>query len=201
LTINADKKQFLHPHKFNEGLKLLEFGCDSNGLLTGLALLLSSGNGRGGGDLHLPEGKNKVERDLKALAEKYVGSWAGDRIVVAGDYGDPDLFGIKTSRNGNPRDIYRGTDYGDRRNLYKVAQEEFEDISYPVRAVTMIDSYIRQELIEGLQEQVKEGRGIWGMESLIELSKLNGLLRNDLKKVPDWDKALADWKLREAESV
>lgn len=37
-VINVTKKEYLHPHKFFDGLKLLEFGCSSNG--------------RGGGDLN-----------------------------------------------------------------------------------------------------------------------------------------------------
>ena len=76
--VNCDKKQYLHPHKFGDGLKLLEFGCSSDGTMTGLAVLLADGNGRGGGDLH---SKNPI-----------IGSWAGDRIVIAGDYADPGKF-------------------------------------------------------------------------------------------------------------
>ena len=50
LTVNCDKEQYLNAHRFGQGLKLLEFGCDSDGVMTGLAILLSNGNGRGGGD-------------------------------------------------------------------------------------------------------------------------------------------------------
>ena len=49
IIINRDKKQFVHPHRFGDGLKLLEFGCSATGTLTALAVLLASGNGRGGG--------------------------------------------------------------------------------------------------------------------------------------------------------
>jgi hypothetical protein len=70
-VINQDKREFLHPHKFNDGLKLLEFS--SGGLTTmALASLLATSNGRGGGDLH-------ADHPL-------IGSWAGDRIVIVGDY-------------------------------------------------------------------------------------------------------------------
>jgi hypothetical protein len=77
-VVNIDRKEYLHPHKFGEGLKLLEFGCDGMGLMTALACLLADGNGRGGGDL-------RTEGDL-------AGSWAGDRIVIAGDYADEGNF-------------------------------------------------------------------------------------------------------------
>ena len=69
--VNIDKKQYLHPHKFGDGIKLMEFGCSSLGVLTGLTILLASG-------LH---SDNPI-----------IGSWAGDRIVIAGDYADEELY-------------------------------------------------------------------------------------------------------------
>ena len=75
IVANLDKKQFLMPHRFDNGLKLREFGCSGGGTLMGLTLLLAAqnkGGARGGGDWH-------IESPL-------VGSWAGDRIVIAGDY-------------------------------------------------------------------------------------------------------------------
>lgn len=47
------------------------------GTLTALTILLASANGRGGGDLRLEE-----DHPL----EEIVGSWAGDRIAIIGDY-------------------------------------------------------------------------------------------------------------------
>lgn len=79
--VSLDRRQFLHPHKFNDGLKLLEFGCSGEGVLLGLTVLLASGNGRGGGDF----GQRK--EPPAGLAE-LVGSWAGTRVVIAGDYDD-----------------------------------------------------------------------------------------------------------------
>src|SRR5437868_2760036 len=52
LIVNLDKKEFLRSHDFGDGAKLLEFGCSANGMMTGLAILLADGNGRGGGDLY-----------------------------------------------------------------------------------------------------------------------------------------------------
>lgn len=72
MIINLDQEEYLHPHKFGDGLKLMEFGCSSYGIMTGLAVLLADGNGRGGGDLH--------------SSNPIVGSWARNRIIVAGDY-------------------------------------------------------------------------------------------------------------------
>ena len=78
LIVNLDKKQFIHPHKFGDGLKLLEFGASGEGTMTGLAILLADGNNRGGGDLRSDD--------------KIIGSWAGDRIVITGDYADKGRF-------------------------------------------------------------------------------------------------------------
>jgi hypothetical protein len=78
LVVNGTKRQFLHPHRLGDGLKLMEFGNSAGGVMTGLAILLAVSNGRGGGDLH-------SENEL-------IGSWGGDRIAIVGDYAeDTDL--------------------------------------------------------------------------------------------------------------
>jgi hypothetical protein len=76
--VNIKKKQYITPHTFGDGSKLMEFSMSANGVLAGLAILLADGNGRGGGDLG---SKNDI-----------VGSWAGDNIVAAGDYADAGKF-------------------------------------------------------------------------------------------------------------
>lgn len=78
LVLNLDKLQYLHPHCFGDGLKLLEFGCSSNGTLTGLTFLLRKSTEGGGGDY---DGSHEI-----------VGSWAGDRIAIVGDYDDSKLY-------------------------------------------------------------------------------------------------------------
>jgi len=63
-----------------------------------LLLLLSNSNGRGGGDLmiypdkYTKEGKpvfKKEDKARNALVEELSGRWAGDEIVVQGDYAEP----------------------------------------------------------------------------------------------------------------
>lgn len=104
IIVNLDKKQYLHPHRFGDGLKLLEFGC-SKVTMAALAMLLANSNGRGGGDFNSDD--------------PLIGSWAGDRIAIVGDYDDPDVLNYPTSTNDNPE-----------RNLYFCAdQGELEDIS------------------------------------------------------------------------
>lgn len=76
-VVNLTKREFIHPSKFGDGVKLLEFGDSSVGTMTALAILLASsckGGGRGGGD---------VESD-----DSRVGSWAGNQIAIVGDYAE-----------------------------------------------------------------------------------------------------------------
>lgn len=74
-VVNLDKEEYLHPHAFGDGLKLLEFGASGCGTMTALALLLARDNGPGGGDMHSDD--------------PLIGRWAGDRVIIVGDYGKP----------------------------------------------------------------------------------------------------------------
>jgi len=67
---NVDKKEKVEAFG---GYKLLEQIGYSKSTSTALFLLIANSNGRGGGD---------VEK------HPLVGSWAGDRIVVQGDYAE-----------------------------------------------------------------------------------------------------------------
>lgn len=72
-TVNLDKKEFIHPHKLGDGLKLGEQVAGRGGVPAALFILLACSNGRGGGDF----GEDPI-----------VGRWAGDRVAVVGDYGE-----------------------------------------------------------------------------------------------------------------
>jgi len=105
-VVNLDKRQYLKPHDLGDGAKLMEFANSRGGTMTALAILLASGNGRGGGDCR--------------VSSPFIGSWAGDRIVIAGDYDD----------NGKYTDDTASED-----NLYVLAGRVFENISdkvYPL---------------------------------------------------------------------
>ncbi len=118
--VNLDKREYIKPHDFAEGAKLLEFGCDGGSTMTALAILLADGNGRGGGDLKSDD--------------PIIGSWAGDRIVIAGDYADPGKWGIESG-------------------LYYYAEAEFANISQRVITAMMDDMYLRKVLIKnGVEE-------------------------------------------------
>lgn len=106
--VNESKKQYLHPHRFGDGLKLMEFASSGHGTMLGLALLLRKADESGGGDFH-----GNLDAPL-------LGSWAGDSIVIVGDY--------------------------DSSGLYDKASAEYEDISTKVVALMAEDGYTRQYL-------------------------------------------------------
>ena len=76
IVVNETKKEYLVPHDFGDGLKLMEFGASGGGTMTALTLLLrQSESAEGiGGDYH-GDPTNRM-----------LGRWAGDQIAVIGDY-------------------------------------------------------------------------------------------------------------------
>jgi len=131
--VNVKKKQYITPHTFGDGAKLMEFSMSANGVLAGLAILLADGNGRGGGDLN---SENEI-----------VGSWAGDNIVVAGDYADDGKF-VKDADQ----------------NLYHVAVSEGEDISIKVLDALFDDQYFFSEFRKNRAGWISDSQ----VDSLIE---------------------------------
>jgi hypothetical protein len=76
VLVNLDKREYLHPHKLGMGLKLYEI-CANKGAGV-LPYLLRKSSGNGGGDVN--------------LRTEWAGHWAGDRIVVIGDYDESGLY-------------------------------------------------------------------------------------------------------------
>lgn len=74
-AVNATKKEYLHPHRFGDGLKMYEFGASGGGTMQALAMLLAEPEsmGDGGGDF--------------PLIPELTGRWAGDDVRMVGDYG------------------------------------------------------------------------------------------------------------------
>lgn len=111
--VNPAKRQFLDASRFNENVK-------SSGVLfgyhaTAVAFLVCTID-------QVRDGWGKPIYDFGELA----GFWCGDSVfIVSDDHGKADEFGVKTSTEQNPD-----------RNLYWMAKEEFEDISY--QAIAML---------------------------------------------------------------
>jgi hypothetical protein len=127
--VNIKKKQYIKPDTFGDGSKLMEFSMSASGVLAGLAILLADGNGRGGGDLH-------SENDI-------VGSWAGDNIVITGDYADAGKFVKEPDQT-----------------LYEVASSEGEDISIKVLEALFDDKYFFSEF--------RKNRAEWSTNNAID---------------------------------
>lgn len=72
---NLDKKERIYPHSIDNGLKLYEQVGHIASTSTALFALLANSNARGGGDF--PE-------------HSLIGRWAGDRILIQGDYAGKD---------------------------------------------------------------------------------------------------------------
>jgi len=158
VIVNINKMEYLNPHRFGDGAKLLEFGSSAVGTMCGLAILLADGNNRGGGDLR---SDNKI-----------IGSWAGDKIVVAGDYADPWKFIPKKYRK--PLFLRCLEDQQKRKELSKKTQREFarancnlyhfakkfcKDISDEVIEALKEDSYLAGSFAE--KEERLRNWGIW----------------------------------------
>ena len=95
-VVNVDKNEYIDSHAIDNGLKLVEqFGFDRS-TSSAVWLLLAASNGRGGGDVK---------------PHPMVGHWAGDRIIVIGDYAetgdhpDMDLAHIYNSLSTEYTDI------------------------------------------------------------------------------------------------
>lgn len=116
--VNLDRKEYINPHELGAGLKMWEI-C-ANSIAGVLPYLLGQSTGQGGGD---------PDRDIATF-----GRWAGDRVVVVGDYDESD-------------------EYGD---LYKRAREDegYKEISDEVR-----DDY--NSFIELDDKKLKDGLEHW----------------------------------------
>ena len=138
LLVNIDKKEFLHPHKLGDGLKLMEFAGSGDGTMLALGLLLADGCGRGGGDFHARKGSNP---DLALIGRR-----KGDRIVIAGDYADkgftpkPEDW-TPQQRAKLKQHFSEGTKLEDHVNLYAWAECFFEDISLKLRGLIECEAY------------------------------------------------------------
>lgn len=208
--INITKKEYLNPHLFGDSLKLLEFSRSEDGVMTALALLLASGNGHGGGDLYRtpamdgggvygnqgpyePYPHERIEEEFstehgkeppktyRTIVPKIVGRWAGDQIVIAGDYMDR---GVHLTP-----DMIEGKTYGDlgfpenrdepiKMNgvtLYAIAMSFFEDISLDVLWAMLDDEDIRKTFSESGET------GDFFREEIIDIYKLK---KTDPKKYP-----------------
>lgn len=94
IPVSLTKKEFVHPHRLGDGLKLWEQGASQGGTLCALHALLAVSNGRGGGDY--------IDGH-----ESFIGRWGGDRIAIIGDYAEANDL----DANDYAESIYASTSY------------------------------------------------------------------------------------------
>lgn len=104
LIVNLDKQEYINPHKAGHGAKLWEIAV--NNISSIFAFLLRQSSESGGGDIQ--------------FNSKYCGSWAGNRIIVIGDYDDS--------------------------GLYNHAQQNFKEISQDIRED--LNKFVEEEVIK-----------------------------------------------------
>ncbi len=75
IVANTTKKEFLHPHKFGQGIKFMEFSVEGCGVMHGLAHLLA-------------QSSDGVATDDPEIT----GRWISDNVVIVGDNDSSGLY-------------------------------------------------------------------------------------------------------------
>jgi len=131
LVVNLDKKQYMCNHDFGGGIKLCEHG---GMILDCLVGLLAESNGRGGGDIH--------------SNSPVIGSWAGDRIIFAGDYADPNPEFCKPVPVWNEEKKSWENGLGEE-NIYDVCHtEKWENVALEIFVGMMEDPWFRNRFVQ-----------------------------------------------------
>lgn len=130
MAVNTDKEEYLAPHDLDSGAKLCELTSGHN-FGEALILLLADGNGEGGGD---------YDEELNVENGGIIGRWAGDGVVVTGDYADDlkfcpvDLLGPELIKKAKAAGYTDAGVKGEKLNLYGFAQAIFKNITPEVVA-------------------------------------------------------------------
>lgn len=168
--VNVTKRQFINPHDFDEGYKMLEFVCHDGGAgftMAALGALLTSSCGLGGGDL-------RFQGEQPAI----IGSWAGDRVVIAGDYDAGGRFfehlpevpaadvlkeiASETNTTGDPGSVnlYNLCNYAEKTGFTNVSDEIIaalnteREMRVPMTAILTSSSPLRRAANERLAQKV-----------------------------------------------
>jgi hypothetical protein len=107
LAVNPIKRQYVDPMCFGQDNR--EWDIFDSACGHAVALLMTDS-----------KGYESVQAIPPGNPMRLIGLWLGDPVVVAGDdYGAPNSFGFRTTTDAEPE-----------RNLYRMAEDEFQDISY-----------------------------------------------------------------------
>lgn len=124
VLVNFDKKQYIHPHKMDDGYKLGEISFSSGGTASALCLLIATNSDR-------------FEYDPHGV----IGSWAGDRIALVGEYGAADCE--RFAKSDEPENELKDPflyNLKERDDLWAKIRMEYAEISDSIKAVVDKDS-------------------------------------------------------------
>lgn len=154
LIANLDKKEYLSPHQMGTGAKLWEIAANcQQGILP--YLLRQSDVKDGIGDLN-PD---------RTQSYPNAGRWAGDRIVVVGDYDESGLYDKIDDKEWSEITPQAGEDYNAFRQKHAPCQVELDDFeermdkqwkSPPPQIFHMVNldkkEFINSKKVRGLNE-------------------------------------------------
>ena len=150
IVANLDKKQYIYPHDFCSGAKLLEFTGGSYGTAAALAMLTASGNGKGGGDIYIRcygdwDGliPDNCIHDENIAYPEMIGYWAGDRIVTAGHEAENGLFLTDEQID----DYKNNTGVFEVPTLHEYAIKFFGNVSAQIIVAMCAEEWLREEKI------------------------------------------------------
>ena len=168
MIVNESKKQFIEISDLGENNKFGYVGQGLNGIALGR--LLTSSGADWQDDFYAEFGH--PEKDFL-----HMGAWAGDKIVIAGDYDLADTNGIKTSTPDTPNF-----------NLYSKAEDEYEDITD--RVIGWLANNIQTS--EMLAERAKRDSDLLKKLSDLVFVNQNQQMKESLENIigKDWTKLL-----------
>ncbi len=166
--VNASKEQFVDINELGENNKLGFIGQGLNGIVLGR--LLTSSGADWDNDFYDVFGNPNSDKI-------FMGVWAGDIIIIAGDYDEADTNGIKTS------DINDSN-----RNLYDMVESEYENITNEVIKWLANDEQTAEMLAKRAE---KDSELLHKLFDLVFISR-NNQMKESLEKIlgSDWTKRL-----------
>lgn len=166
--VNESKKQFIDICDLGENNKFGYVGQGLNGIALG-RLITSSGTDW---EKDFYKEFGNPEKDLL-----YIGAWAGDKIVIAGDYDLPDTNGITTSTQEEPN-----------LNLYSKLDEEYEDVTDKVISWLANNLQTSQMLAERAKRDLDLLKKLSDLVFVNQSQQMQESLENVIGK--DWTKLL-----------
>lgn len=161
-VVNTSKKQYYSIEGLGDNPKLDGIGIGLNGIVLS-RLLLSPGK----------EFKSRIS-SKNSVSEMLTGFWIGDKVIVAGDYDEPDTNNVMTSSE-------KFSGY----NLYSLVSEtsEYEDITDKI-LIWLIELGFESELVKSASSN---------MSLLKKLSEFVFIKRSEVMKTALENEFGKDW--------